>query len=66
MLMKEEGLQETENKLIHIGKPIEMDEAKFMEDLKELGEYVITEPFDIRDFVQRMVPTYHPQQAERN
>ena len=66
MLMKEEGLQETENKLIHIGKPIEMDEAKFMEDLKELGEYVITEPFDIRDFVQRMVPTYHPQQAEQN
>ncbi|MCR4837327.1 MAG: polysaccharide biosynthesis protein [Eubacterium sp.] len=66
MLMKEEGLQETANKLIHIGKPIEMDEAKFMEDLKELGEYVITEPFDIRDFVQRMVPTYHPQQAEQN
>ncbi len=64
MLMKEEGLQETENKLIHIGKPIEMDESKFMEELKELSEYVITEPFDIRDFVQRMVPTYHPQNKE--
>ena len=64
MLMKEEGLQETENKLIHIGKPIEMDESKFMEELKELSEYVITEPFDIRDFVQRMVPTYHPQNME--
>ena len=64
MLMKEEGMQETENKLIHIGKPIEMDEEKFMEELKELGEYVITEPYDIRDVVQRMVPTYHPQKAE--
>ena len=64
MLMKEEGLQETENKLIHIGKPIEVDESKFMEELKELSEYVITEPFDIRDFVQRMVPTYHPQNKE--
>ena len=29
--MDEEGLQDTENKLIHIGKPIEMDEEKFME-----------------------------------
>ena len=25
--MKEEGMQETANKLIHIGKPIEMDDA---------------------------------------
>ncbi len=64
MLMKEEGMQETENKLIHIGKPIELDETKFMEQLKELSDYVITEPYDIRDFVQRMVPTYHPQTAE--
>ena len=29
MLMKEEGMQETANKLIHIGKPIQMDEEKF-------------------------------------
>ena len=26
LLMSEEGLQSTENKLIHIGKPIEFDE----------------------------------------
>lgn len=29
MLMDEEGLQDTENNLIHIGKPIELDEGKF-------------------------------------
>ena len=29
MLMDEEGLQDTSNKMIHIGKPIEMDEMRF-------------------------------------
>ena len=29
LLMNEEGLQDTENKLIHIGKPIEFDEMQF-------------------------------------
>lgn len=58
MLMKEEGMQDTENKLIHIGKPIEMDEDKFMAQLRELSDYVVEEPEDIRKFVQEMVPTY--------
>ena len=31
LLMDEEGLQETENELIHIGKPIEMDDEWFQE-----------------------------------
>ncbi|MCI5920239.1 MAG: polysaccharide biosynthesis protein [Roseburia sp.] len=60
MLMAEEGMQDTENKLIHIGKPIKMDEDKFMEQLEELKEYVVEEPDDIRDWVQRIVPTYTP------
>ena len=29
MLMKDEGLRTTENELIHIGKPLEMDEERF-------------------------------------
>ena len=29
LLMAEEGMQETPNKLIHIGKPIEMDDVAF-------------------------------------
>ncbi len=63
MLMDEEGLQETANRRIHIGKPIEFDEERFLEQLKELGEYVITEPADIREWVKRIVPTYHPEEA---
>lgn len=61
MLMAEEGMQDTENKLIHIGKPIEMDEEKFMMQLENLKEYVVQEPEDIRKWVQEIVPTYHPQ-----
>ena len=58
MLMKEEGMQETANKLIHIGKPIQMDEEKFLKQLEEIKEHVVEEPDDIREWVQRMVPTY--------
>ena len=58
MLMEEEGMQETANKLIHIGKPIQFDEEEFLNNLAKLRDYVVTEPDDIRDFVQRMVPTY--------
>jgi len=58
MLMKEEGMQDTANKLIHIGKPIQMDEERFLQQLEELKEYVVTEPDDIRLWVQRIVPTY--------
>lgn len=58
MLMDEEGLQDTENKLIHIGKPIEFDEKKFMEQLEALKEYVVQEPDDIRSRVKELVPTY--------
>ena len=64
MLMMEEGMQETENRLIHIGKPIDMDESAFMEKLVGLGNYVVNEPSDIREYVQKLVPTYHPQNQE--
>ena len=60
MLMKEEGMQETENKLIHIGKPIEMDEEHFLMQLENLKEYVENEPTDIREYVKKLVPTYTP------
>lgn len=60
MLMHEEGLQNTKNKLIHIGKPIKMDEGHFMMQLENLKNYVVQEPEDIRKWVQEIVPTYHP------
>lgn len=64
MLMDEEGLQDTENNLIHIGKPIELEEEKFMQQLEELKAYVVTEPEDIREYVKKIVPTYHPETVE--
>ena len=58
MLMKEEGMQDTANKLIHIGKPIELDEEMFMKQLEYLRDYVVEEPSDIRRVVKEIVPTY--------
>ncbi len=58
MLMEEEGLQETENKLIHIGKPIEMDEDKFFEQLGELKRILEDEPTNARLLISKIVPTY--------
>lgn len=60
MLMKEEGIQDTANKLIHIGKPIEMDDEKFMKQLEEIRDYVVKEPEDIREWVKKIVPTFIP------
>ena len=38
LLMDEEGLQKTKNKLIFIGKQIDIDEEVFIEDLRELRD----------------------------
>lgn len=58
MLMKEEGMQETKNQLIHIGKPIEMDDEKFLMQLENLREYVVEEPTDIKEYIKQIVGTY--------
>ncbi|HHU75044.1 MAG TPA: polysaccharide biosynthesis protein [Clostridiales bacterium] len=65
LLMEEEGLQDTENKLIHIGKPIEMDEDKFLRQLEDLKNVCMLEPEEIRGLVQEIVPTYRPK-ANKN
>ena len=58
LLMDEEGLQETDNKLIHIGKPIVMDDEWFLEKLHELNEASKMESDDIKRLVSEVVPTY--------
>ncbi|MBP3684206.1 MAG: polysaccharide biosynthesis protein [Oscillospiraceae bacterium] len=58
LLMKEEGMQETANKLIHIGKPIEMDDDKFREQLRRLDEASRSEVGNMKDIVAEIVPTY--------
>ncbi len=58
LLMDEEGLKETENKLIHIGKPIEMDDERFKQQLDRLEKAYLSEAEDIKDIVAEIVPTY--------
>lgn len=60
LLMSEEGLQETPNKLIHIAKPIEMDDEVFEEQLESLKDMATGETEDIKVLVADMVDTYHP------
>lgn len=58
LLMTEEGMKETANKLIHIGKPIEMDEETFFDKLAELKEACYNDDESIKEKVQKLVPTY--------
>ncbi len=58
LLMDEEGLEDTANKLIHIGKPIDLDEEAFFVQLKQLEEASKDESSDIRMLVRQIVPTY--------
>ncbi len=60
LLMDEEGMKDTPNKLIHIGRPIELDEERFLQRLEALLEAARAGVPDIRDRVQEMVPTYKP------
>jgi len=59
-LMAEEGLQKTENDLIHIGKPIAFDTDEFLEKLEDLMMAAYSNKADIRAKVAGMVSTYHP------
>lgn len=58
LLMNEEGLQDTPNKLIHIGKPIEIDKEKFSRQLDRLYEVANMDSEAIREEVRKIVPTY--------
>ena len=57
-LMAEEGMKKTPNDLIHIGCPIAFDTEEFLEDLEEWMKVAYTNDDNIREYVQKMVPTY--------
>ena len=59
LLMDEEGLKTTDNKLIHIGKPIEYDEETFLSELNEIVDAAVNEKDNIRALVKKLVPTYN-------
>ena len=57
ILMDEEGMKETPNKLIHIGKPIKISKT-FLDDLDELIKAAYKNNEDIKDKVANIVTTY--------
>ena len=64
LLMDEEGMTDTPNRLIHIGHPIEVDEGKLYQALQVLEEAADNETDDMRMIVESIVPTYHPKNEE--
>jgi len=65
LLMKEEGLKKTANKMIFIGKPIEIDTEVFEQQLDRLEKDAKAESPDIRERIQEIVPTYQYEENER-
>ena len=66
LLMDEEGMKDTANKMIHIGKPIELDEHEFFAQLKRLKDECQIESSDIRPLIQEIVPTYHYEEGQNH
>ncbi len=58
LLMREEGLKETANRMIYIGRPIEYDDVLFERQLERLQEASVNESQDIRALVREIVPGY--------
>ncbi len=60
MLMKEEGMQDTANKLIHVGRPIEFNEEEFFTELEKLKNIKEDDPLTIKKEMMNIVKTYNP------
>ena len=58
LLMDEEGLKDTANALIHIGRPIEFDRQAFEDKLTELQEISEEHPEKVKAAVSEIVTTY--------
>lgn len=59
-LMAEEGLQNTANERIHIGKPLSFDIDAFLGKVDDLMEAAYKNKEDIREMVKDIVGTYKP------
>ena len=56
--MDEEGMTKTENDLIFIGKPLEIDEENLFKKIEELYNAAYKEVDNIKQLVHELVPTY--------
>ena len=63
-LMAEEGLQRTANHMIHIAKPIPLDDDLFIGQIQDLMEAAYEERGDIKELVASVVATYQPEELE--
>ena len=62
LLMDEEGMKDTPNKLIHIGHPIEMNDELFLQQIHRLDQVSKeeVEPMEMKLAVSEVVTTYKP------
>lgn len=58
LLMDEEGLKKTANRMIFIGKPIEFNSEEFEDQLEQLIADARAESGDIRNRMKEIVPTF--------
>lgn len=63
LLMNEEGLKKTANKMIYIGTPIDFDAEVFARQLDRLIADAKRESADIREKIREIVPTYRSEES---
>lgn len=59
LMMSDEEIYETPNKKIFVGKPIEIEESKFLRQLEQLRYAMEDEECDIRSVIKQIVPTFN-------
>ena len=64
-LMEEEGLKETNNKMISIGKPLEIDEENLYQTIEQLYVEAYNETDKMKELVHKLVPTYRIDKRKR-
>ena len=62
LLLAEEGIKETKNKLIFVAKPISFDEDNFFSSLDNLYKLADDETDNIKDFIKSIVTNYKDEQ----
>lgn len=60
LLLNEEGMQKTDNSMVFIGKPLDINDELYLEQLSKLKELLKDESNDIKQKVHEIVPTYKP------
>jgi FlaA1/EpsC-like NDP-sugar epimerase len=65
LLMDEEGIQSTDSKKIHIGKPIQFDVEQLQHELEELHRYAEdNDRVAVLRMLKQIVPTFHHEIVE--